>query len=81
MNNFEVKLKKLVREYLNKNINSIDFAVQNILTATIKEFLELYSDTMSISKQDFEAKIYHINDFFNVCRREVIQKIKEDEEN
>jgi len=80
MNNFEIKLKKLTREYLNKNIDNIELAVQNILTATIKEFLYLYSDTMEISKRDMESKIYHINDFFNICKREVINNIKNEEE-
>jgi len=78
MSNFEVKLKNLIMGYMNKNMKNLDVAVQNILLATLKQFLELYGDTMCVQKKDIESKIYHINNFFNTCKREVITKIREE---
>ena len=75
MNEFSAKLDKLVREYTNKHINNLEEAVQNVLLATSRKFLELYIDTMSLREQDIESKIYHINKFFNLCKKEVIEVV------
>lgn len=80
MNEFSAKLDKIVREYANKHINNIEEAVENVLLATSRKFLELYIDTMNLSEQDIESKIYHINKFFNLCKKEVINAITNNNE-
>lgn len=77
MNDFEYKLEKLVRQYINKHPKDLDKAIEDVLMAMIHRFLDLYSGIINIPEGDLEGKIYRVNDFFNACKQEVLKYITE----
>ena len=79
MNEFEVKLDKLVRQYINKSAGRFDEGMEEILLAISDKFLDLYANMLLLSKIDIEKKIYNVNNFFNICKQEVISILMENQ--